>query len=181
MTESEPEIVAVPEAAFEELDVDAPLVGIIMGSKSDLPAMEKAEQELNERGIRCEVRVMSAHREPDKVAEYARNAKMRGLRVIIAGAGLSAALHRCAADQPDLRGRWSRRAVVDRPDAARRARGLRWGRQRPQRRRAGGADTCRLTFGPRRAGALASGPATDDRHCRSRLLARREPLARLRR
>ena len=59
-----------------------------MGSKSDLPAMEAAEKELTERGIRCEVRVMSAHREPDKVADYAKNARMRGLRVIIAGAGL---------------------------------------------------------------------------------------------
>jgi phosphoribosylaminoimidazole carboxylase PurE protein len=63
-----------------------------MGSKSDLPAMQPAETELTARGIRCEVRVMSAHREPDKVADYARNAKLRGLRVIIAGAGLSAAL-----------------------------------------------------------------------------------------
>ena len=63
-----------------------------MRTKSDLPAMESAQQELNNRGIRCEVRVMSAHREPDKVADYARNAKLRGLRVIIAGAGLSAAL-----------------------------------------------------------------------------------------
>src|SRR5437660_5058168 len=77
---------------IEELDVDAPRVGIVMGSKSDMPAMEAAEKELRERGIRSEVRVMSAHREPDKVAEYARNAKLRGLRVIIAGAGLSAAL-----------------------------------------------------------------------------------------
>ena len=102
MTESEPEIVTAPEAAFEELDVDAPLVGIVMGSKSDLPAMEKAEQELNERGIRCEVRVMSAHREPDKVADYARNAKMRGLRVIIAGAGLSAALPGVVAAHSEL-------------------------------------------------------------------------------
>jgi 5-(carboxyamino)imidazole ribonucleotide mutase len=83
---------ADPESEFEELDVDAPQVGIVMGSKSDMPAMEAAEKELTERGIRSEVRVMSAHREPDKVADYARNAKLRGLRVIIAGAGLSAAL-----------------------------------------------------------------------------------------
>ena len=61
-----------------ELDVDAPLVGIVMGSKSDLPAMERAEQELTERGIRSEVRVMSAHREPDVVADYARNASCAG-------------------------------------------------------------------------------------------------------
>ena len=83
---------AEPQEEFEELDVDAPLVGIVMGSKSDMDAMAAAEKELTERGIRCEVRVMSAHREPDKVADYARNAKLRGLRVIIAGAGLSAAL-----------------------------------------------------------------------------------------
>ena len=87
-----PESVAEPASAFEELDVDAPRVGIVMGSKSDLPAMQAAENELTERGIRCEVRVMSAHREPDKVSDYAKNARMRGIRVIIAGAGLSAAL-----------------------------------------------------------------------------------------
>ncbi len=102
MTESEPEVVTEPATEFEELDVDAPLVGIIMGSKSDMPAMEKAEQELAERGIRSEVRVMSAHREPDKVAEYARNAKLRGLRVIIAGAGLSAALPGVVAAHSEL-------------------------------------------------------------------------------
>ena len=93
---------AEAEAEFEQLDVDAPVVGIVMGSKSDLPAMERAEKELNERGIHCEVRVMSAHREPDKVADYARNARMRGLRVIIAGAGLSAALPGTVAAHCDL-------------------------------------------------------------------------------
>jgi 5-(carboxyamino)imidazole ribonucleotide mutase len=81
-----------PQEAFEELDVDAPRVGIVMGSKSDMEAMDAAAKELTERGILHEVRVMSAHRDPDLVADYARNAKMRGLRVIIAGAGLSAAL-----------------------------------------------------------------------------------------
>ena len=80
------------ESEFEGMEVDAPRVGIVMGSKSDMPAMEKAAKELDERGIRNEVRVMSAHRDPDTVADYAKNAKMRGLRVIIAGAGLSAAL-----------------------------------------------------------------------------------------
>ena len=80
------------EAAFEGLEVDAPLVGIVMGSKSDMPAMEAASEELTKRGISHEVRVMSAHREPDTVSDYAKNAQMRGLRVIIAGAGLSAAL-----------------------------------------------------------------------------------------
>jgi 5-(carboxyamino)imidazole ribonucleotide mutase len=80
------------EEEFADLDVDAPRVGIVMGSKSDLPLMEKAGAELEERGIRYEIRVMSAHRDPDTVADYAKNAKMRGLRVIIAGAGLAAAL-----------------------------------------------------------------------------------------
>ena len=90
------------EDQFAELDVDAPLVGIVMGSKSDLPTMEKAAKELEERGIRNEVRVMSAHRDPDTVAEYARNARMRGLRVIIAGAGLAAALPGVVAAHTDL-------------------------------------------------------------------------------
>jgi len=90
--EDAPVVEAAVEAEFEGLEVDAPLVGIVMGSKSDLPAMEAASKELDERGIRNEVRVMSAHRDPETVADYARNAKLRGLRVIIAGAGLSAAL-----------------------------------------------------------------------------------------
>jgi 5-(carboxyamino)imidazole ribonucleotide mutase len=96
------EALAEPSEAFAEMAVDAPLVGIVMGSKSDLPAMEAAEKELDDRGIRCEVRVMSAHREPDKVADYARNARLRGLRVIIAGAGLSAALPGVVAAHSDL-------------------------------------------------------------------------------
>jgi 5-(carboxyamino)imidazole ribonucleotide mutase len=90
------------EDQFAELDVDAPLVGIVMGSKSDMPTMEKAAKELDERGIRNEIRVMSAHRDPDTVAEYAKNARMRGLRVIIAGAGLAAALPGVVAAHTDL-------------------------------------------------------------------------------
>jgi phosphoribosylaminoimidazole carboxylase PurE protein len=97
-----PEALAEPATAFDELDVDAPRVGIVIGSKSDLPAMQAAEKELTERGIRCEVRVMSAHRDPEKVADYARNARMRGLRVIIAGAGLSAALPGVVAAHTEL-------------------------------------------------------------------------------
>ena len=89
-------------AEIEQLDVDAPRVAILMGSKSDLPAMERAEQELTERAIRSETRVMSAHREPDVVAEYARNAHLRGIKVIIAGAGLSAALPGVVAAHTDL-------------------------------------------------------------------------------
>lgn len=100
----EQELQAVEEVReeLEELEADTPQVGIVMGSKSDLPTMEAAENELRDRGIRCEVRVMSAHREPDKVADYASNAKMRGLRVIIAGAGLSAALPGVVAAHSEL-------------------------------------------------------------------------------
>ncbi len=97
-----PATVTAAEEEFAELDVDSPQVGIVMGSKSDMAAMEAAERELNERGIRSETRVMSAHREPDVVAEYARNAKLRGLRVIIAGAGLSAALPGVVAAHSEL-------------------------------------------------------------------------------
>jgi phosphoribosylaminoimidazole carboxylase PurE protein len=98
----EPIVEEAVEVALEGLPVDAPRVGIVMGSKSDLPAMERAAKELTERGILHEVRVMSAHRDPDMVAEYARNARLRGLRVIIAGAGLSAALPGVVAAHTDL-------------------------------------------------------------------------------
>jgi len=102
-TEREP-LDPMPEAeeAFEGMEVDAPRVGIIMGSASDKPMMEPAGKELRERAIAFEVRVISAHREPQAVADYARNAHMRGLRVIIAGAGLSAALPGVVAAHTDL-------------------------------------------------------------------------------
>ena len=90
------------ETEFAGMEVDTPLVGIVMGSKSDMPAMDVAAKELTERGIHHEVRVMSAHRDPDVVADYAKNAKMRGLRVIIAGAGLSAALPGVVAAHSEL-------------------------------------------------------------------------------
>jgi 5-(carboxyamino)imidazole ribonucleotide mutase len=99
---SEPVTVTETQEAFDELDVDAPRVGIIMGSKSDMEEMEKAGAILQEKGIRYEIRVMSAHRDPEQVADYCRNARMRGLRVIIAGAGLSAALPGVAAAHTDL-------------------------------------------------------------------------------
>jgi 5-(carboxyamino)imidazole ribonucleotide mutase len=102
VTEQAPETSLEPVAELEEIEVDAPLVGIVMGSKSDVPTMEGAERELRERGISCETRVMSAHREPEVVADYARNAKLRGLRVIIAGAGLSAALPGVVAAHSEL-------------------------------------------------------------------------------
>ena len=108
-TEAEIEVAAAPpdampevEAAFEEIEVDAPRVGIIMGSKNDKPKMQPAGQALQDAGIRYEVRVMSAHRDPEKVREYCHAARMRGLRVLIAGAGMSAALPGVAAAHTDL-------------------------------------------------------------------------------
>jgi phosphoribosylaminoimidazole carboxylase PurE protein len=67
-----------------------------------MSVMQQAGDELEQRGIRYEIRVMSAHRDPDIVMEYAKNAKMRGLRVIIAGAGLAAALPGVVAANTDL-------------------------------------------------------------------------------
>ena len=100
--ELEAEQEAEAEAEFEDIETDTPHVGIVMGSKSDMDEMQKAADELEARGILHEVRVMSAHREPDTVADYAKNAHMRGIRVIIAGAGLSAALPGVVAAHTDL-------------------------------------------------------------------------------
>ena len=98
----EPVTQTAVEHQFDDLAVDAPHVGIVMGSKSDMPVMEKAAKELADRGIRHEIRVMSAHRDPDLVADYAKNAKLRGLRAIIAGAGLAAALPGVVAAHTEL-------------------------------------------------------------------------------
>jgi 5-(carboxyamino)imidazole ribonucleotide mutase len=97
-----PETATEVETQLEEFEVDEPLVGIIMGSKSDMDTMESAAKVLREAGIRYEMRVMSAHRQPDVVADYCKNAHMRGLKVIIAGAGLSAALPGVAAAHTQL-------------------------------------------------------------------------------
>ncbi len=69
-----------------------PQIGIIMGSDSDLPVMEKAAEVLKEMGIGYEMEISSAHRLPEKTAEYARGARGRGIEVIIAGAGMAAHL-----------------------------------------------------------------------------------------
>ena len=71
---------------------DAPVVGVIMGSDSDLRVMQGAVDALSELGVAHEVRVVSAHRTPDVMYEYARTARERGIRVIIAGAGGAAHL-----------------------------------------------------------------------------------------
>jgi phosphoribosylaminoimidazole carboxylase PurE protein len=103
--ETEPEgaeAMAEEMEEIEELTAETPLVGIIMGSKNDMEKMEPAEKYLKEEGILCEVRVMSAHRDPETVRDYCMNARMRGMRVIIAGAGMSAALPGVAAAHTDL-------------------------------------------------------------------------------
>ena len=103
--EGEPAVIDVQaevEREFGGLTVDSPQVGIIMGSKSDMPVMEKAAAVLDELGISHEIRVSSAHRDPDAVAEYSKSARSRGLKVIIAGAGLAAALPGVVAAHTDL-------------------------------------------------------------------------------
>ncbi len=72
--------------------MDKPLVGILMGSESDLPAMEKAAEVLTEMGVAFEMDISSAHRLPEKTADYARTARDRGIEVLIAGAGMAAHL-----------------------------------------------------------------------------------------
>jgi 5-(carboxyamino)imidazole ribonucleotide mutase len=79
-----------------------PLVGILVGSESDRERMTAALDELETRGIGYELEVRSAHRTPDAVAEYARTARDRGLRVLICGAGLAAALPGAVAAHTDL-------------------------------------------------------------------------------
>lgn len=73
-----------------------------MGSESDMPVMEKAGKYLKEQGIGYEIQVKSAHRQPDEVAEYAKTARKRGLKVLICGAGLAAALPGAVSAHTDL-------------------------------------------------------------------------------
>ncbi len=81
---------------------DKPLVGVLMGSESDAEVMGDAVKELKSLGIAHEVKVLSAHRDPEGVREYARGAESRGLKVIIAGAGKAAALAGVVASMTDL-------------------------------------------------------------------------------
>jgi 5-(carboxyamino)imidazole ribonucleotide mutase len=82
--------------------MSSPLVGIVVGSESDRDRMQPALDELEAREIPHEFEVRSAHRQPDAVADYARSARQRGLRVLIAGAGLAAALPGVLAAHTDL-------------------------------------------------------------------------------
>ena len=80
------------ETILQGIQMEPVLVGIVMGSESDREVMEKAVVELQERKIKFEINVLSAHRDPDKVAHYAKTAQSRGLKVLIGGAGKAAAL-----------------------------------------------------------------------------------------
>jgi len=79
-----------------------PLVGVIMGSRSDWPTLSKAAEILAELGVPHETKVVSAHRTPDRLVEYARTARDRGLRIIIAGAGGAAHLPGMVASMTSL-------------------------------------------------------------------------------
>src|SRR5687768_241129 len=92
VSQAEPHLQEVPFPILEEFEEAGPLVGILIGSESDQELIEPAMDELNERGISNELRILSAHRDPRGVAEYGSTAALRGVRVIIAGAGMSAAL-----------------------------------------------------------------------------------------
>ena len=77
---------------LQGIEMEPVHVGIVMGSESDREVMQAACRELDERKIKYEVNVLSAHRDPDKVAHYAKTAQSRGVKVLIAGAGKAAAL-----------------------------------------------------------------------------------------
>jgi 5-(carboxyamino)imidazole ribonucleotide mutase len=90
------------ELCLEGVSMKKPLVGILMGSDSDLPVMGKAAEVLKEMGIPFEMDISSAHRLPEKTANYARKARGRGIEVLIAGAGMAAHLAGVLASQTTL-------------------------------------------------------------------------------
>ena len=106
----------------------SPIVSIIMGSTSDLPVMEKAAQLLNDLHVPFEMNALSAHRTPEAVEEFAKNARQRGIKVIIAAAGMAgrpARRHCCQYHTAGNRGsrkrvctRWRRRPLLHHPDAS---------------------------------------------------------------
>ena len=79
-----------------------PSIGIIMGSRSDWPTMKRAADLISDLGVAYETKIVSAHRTPDRLYEYAKNAKSRGIKVIIAGAGGAAHLPGMAASMTSL-------------------------------------------------------------------------------
>src|ERR671923_2456561 len=99
---SRPEELPTPLPVIEEFEAAGALVGILIGSESDRERMDPALEELSDRGISYELRVLSAHRDPRAVAEYASTAALRGVRVIIAAAGMAAALPGVVASYSEL-------------------------------------------------------------------------------
>jgi 5-(carboxyamino)imidazole ribonucleotide mutase len=99
---SRPERAPAPLPVIEEFEAAGVLVGILIGSESDRERMDPAIEELSDRGISHELKVLSAHRDPRGVAEYASTAALRGVRVIIAAAGMAAALPGTVAAYTDL-------------------------------------------------------------------------------
>lgn len=87
-----PDIIEELEPVLQEMDFGSALVGVVLGSESDREVMQAAVDELKRTGIPHEVSVISAHRDPKKLAAYAEGAAGRGLKIIIAGAGKAAAL-----------------------------------------------------------------------------------------
>jgi 5-(carboxyamino)imidazole ribonucleotide mutase len=79
-----------------------PLVGILVGSKSDMPVLERCTQRLEELGIEYEIEVRSAHRDPQGVSEYAGTARERGLKVVVCAAGMAAHLAGAVAARTSL-------------------------------------------------------------------------------
>jgi 5-(carboxyamino)imidazole ribonucleotide mutase len=102
VSQAEPHLQEVPFPILEDFEDAGPLVGILIGSESDRELLEPAVEELNDRGISHELRVLSAHRDPRGVAEYGSTAALRGVRVIIAAAGMSAALPGAVAAYTEL-------------------------------------------------------------------------------
>ena len=101
MARTEKRSFATP-AIRQSADGQKPLVGILMGSDSDWPVMERAAKTLEHFGVPCESRVLSAHRSPELVREYAVSASTRGIKVLIAGAGGAAHLAGTIAAQTTL-------------------------------------------------------------------------------
>lgn len=100
----EPETAPLPQPTplADTAPEEAPAVAIVMSLRSEMPVMEKAAQELEERGVPFEVKVLPAHHDPDAVRDYARSARGRGVRVIIAGSSHSATLPAMISAHTDL-------------------------------------------------------------------------------
>src|SRR5947207_15676480 len=94
--------VRIAQVSIRVVDVSNPRVGVIMGSDSDLPTMQAAIDVLVQYGVAYEARIVSAHRTPDVMFEYAKTAAERGLKVIIAGAGGAAHLPGMTASMTSL-------------------------------------------------------------------------------